>query len=112
MLVAEVREQLKKYKGNELRTIITEIYKSIPKGIREDKGIDTIITDINGYMNIGKIDKSKEIKMNINELKIEIETFLYNAYGQNYYAPNRDCAQKRKVELEIYSKKIPKSFGK
>lgn len=57
MLLSEIKEVIKKYEVNELRAIIAEIYKSIPKKIREDKDIDSIIMDFNSHTTTSKTEK-------------------------------------------------------
>ena len=40
MLVKELREVLKKYNNDDKDKIITELYKRIPKRVKEDYNID------------------------------------------------------------------------
>lgn len=46
MLVSELRKLLKKYKEEDLRLLIAEMYKSMPKKLREDKDIDALLQDV------------------------------------------------------------------
>ena len=55
MVISELRELLKKYKEEDLRLIIAEMYKSMSKKLREDKDIDALLQDIHAYMRIGKV---------------------------------------------------------
>ena len=52
MLLSEIKEAIKKYEINELRVIIAEMYKSIPKKLREDKDIDALILDLNAQIKL------------------------------------------------------------
>lgn len=88
MLVSELREVLKKYSQDDLKLIIAEMYKSMPKKLREDKDTDDLITDVHGYLKIGKIEKALAKQVSIEELKHEIELFIDYAYKQYYFAPN------------------------
>lgn len=88
MLVSELRESLKKYSQEELMLLITEMYKAMPKKLREEKDIDPMIQDIGAYMRVGKALKKKENIVGINDLKPEIEQFINYAYNQYYFAPN------------------------
>lgn len=85
--MAELRELLKKYKEEDLRLIITEMYKSMPKKLREDKDIDTLLQDVQAYLSVSKVEKRKE-QADIRILKTEIERFVEYAYAQYYFAPN------------------------
>lgn len=87
MLVSELRALLKNYKEEELRLIIAEMYKLMPKKFREENRIDTLLKEISTYMQSPK-GKEKSNKVNIYALKDEIELFIDNAYKQYYLAPN------------------------
>ena len=43
MLVNELRKEIEKYDKNELKNIIIELYKRIPKNKKEDYNIDEFI---------------------------------------------------------------------
>lgn len=96
MLVSELKELLKNYKEEDLRLIISEMYKSMPKKLREEKDIDTLLQDASAYMRIGKIEKAKNRQININALKQEIDLFLDYAYKQYYFAPNNVVHKKER----------------
>lgn len=85
MLVAELKEVIKEYPEGDLRLLIVELYKAMPKKLREDKDIDVLIRD----MHSKKPDKKQAVSTDVKLLKPEIEFFLENAYAQNYMAPNR-----------------------
>ena len=88
MLVSELRELIKKYKEEDLRLLIVEMYKSMPKKLREDKEIDELLQDAHAYMRKGKIDKKQNKQIDIHDLKQEIDLFIDYAYKQYYFAPN------------------------
>ena len=83
MKVAELREQIKKYDENDLRVIISELYKAMPSKLREDKNIDDMIADYKGYISNGKAGRDKTRKIDLDELEEEIEDFIETAYDQN-----------------------------
>ena len=58
MLVAELKEVIKEYPEEDLRLLIVELYKAMPKKLREDKDIDALIRD----MHRKKPDKKQEQK--------------------------------------------------
>jgi hypothetical protein len=88
MLVSELRELLKNYSPEELRLLVLEMYKAVPKKLREDKNIDRMLENIQGYMKIGKVEKRQETQLDIDDLKLEIDQFIDYAYNQYYFAPN------------------------
>ncbi|WP_321024123.1 hypothetical protein [Eisenbergiella porci] len=89
MLVAEIREILKDYQEEDLRLLIVELYKAMPKRVREDKEIDNFLKNAKERLRNKNIAKKQEKVTDVKLLKPEIETFLENAYAQNYFAPNR-----------------------
>lgn len=87
MLIGELRELIKKYKEEELRYIISEMYKSIPKKIKEEKNIDFIISDLETYKQKG-VSKKKDIIV-FSQLKKDIEEFEFLALNSLYFSPNK-----------------------
>lgn len=90
------QDEIKNYKEEDLRLIITEMYKSMPKKLRDEKDIDTLLQDASAYMRIGKIEKVKNAQINIDVLKQEIDLFLSHAYKQYYFAPNNVVHKKER----------------
>lgn len=88
MLVSELRELLRKYNEEDLRLIISEMYKTIPKKIREEKDIDAMLKGIHEHINLRKIEKIDNREVDLNDIKAEIERFIDYAYKQYYFAPN------------------------
>ncbi|WP_100489128.1 hypothetical protein [Sporolactobacillus pectinivorans] len=99
-MVSELRQHLKKYSDDDLRLIIAEMYKSMPKGLREENGIDLLLQDPHSVSNAGRIRKNQEQKIGIVDLKNEIDQFVQNAYKSYYYAPNRSITKKERSGLD------------
>jgi len=87
MLIGEVRDVLKKYKEEDLRLIIAEMYKAMPKKLKEEKKVDEMLKDIQGYAKESKVEKKVE-RPDMGMLKPEITRFIQYAYSQFYFAPN------------------------
>lgn len=96
MLVSELRELLKKYKEEDLRLLILEMYKSMPKKLREDKDIDALLQDVHAHVHIGKDERIQDRQINVNDLKQEIDLFIDYAYKQYYFAPNNFVHKKER----------------
>ena len=88
MLLTEVRKSLDRYKLDELKQLIVEMYKSIPKNMREDKGIDSMISDFDSHRKAGEKGAKKQT-LDFNQLKKEVELFIEYANEQYYLVPNR-----------------------
>jgi hypothetical protein len=110
MLISEVRELLKKYKEEDLRLIISEMYKSIPKKMREDKDIDALLQDVHAYLRIGKVEKIQDKQIDIKDLKPEIEEFIDYAYKQYYFAANSFVHKKERPKWRFKVKAYIKSL--
>lgn len=110
MLLKEVKEELNKYKEEELRQIICELYKSIPKSQREEKDIDDIIRNIQAYKSTGKTVGSQKQTRSIEELRPEIEQFIEYAYNQYYMAPNRYVHKKERPKWRFMVKSYIKEL--
>ena len=46
MKVSELKEKIKDYSKNDLENVLVELYKSIPKKIKEENEVDDIISNI------------------------------------------------------------------
>lgn len=89
MLMTELRESIKKYNREDLHRIIAEMYKAMPKKLREDKAIDVLLEDVHAYLNAGKNGGKKDTPQDFERLNAEIEQFVDYAYNQYYFAPNQ-----------------------
>lgn len=108
MLVSELRNLLKKYSEDDLRTLIVEMYKAMPKQVREDKSIDELLENMNSYLKENKRTKDKPV--NFNALKAEVRYFLANAYEGNYFKPNQIIHKKERPKWRFKVKSYIKSL--
>lgn len=109
MKIAEVRALLAGYSPEQLKLIIAEMYKAIPKKIKEDKGIDAIVKDPDAFVR-SKKGKKKPKLPDIFDLQEETETFLENAYAQNYFAPNRVIPKSQRFKWRFIVKRLYKDL--
>lgn len=110
MLVSELREMLKKYKQEDLRLIIAEMYKSMPKRLREDKDTDELIKDVHGYLSAQKRGKTVGKQVSLEEIKPKIDLFLDYAYKQYYFAPNSYVHKKERPKWRFIVKQFIKDL--
>ena len=87
MKVAELRALLTNTDTADLVKIISELYKNIPKAIKEDNDIDNTIKSIINHTQDKKTSKTTPI--DYKTLHDEIQTFIENAYEGYYYTPNK-----------------------
>ena len=80
MLLSEIKEVLKKYEQNDLRLLVLEMYKAMPKKLREDKDIDALLQDLQSQLNTNKNEKTSVKQTDVMKLKVEINQFINYAY--------------------------------
>lgn len=110
MKISELRELIKKYKEDELRSIITEMYKAMPAKLRDEKNIDNIISDYHMHVSKGKDQKDQSIKIDFDQLKRDVEKFINHAYEQYYFAPNNVIHKKNRPKWRFMVKAFIKDL--
>ena len=83
MKVNELRETIKKYNETDKEKIIIELYKRIPKSVKENYNIDNYIINLNT-----KIEKENK-EITIEKLEKQINYFMECARADLYAQPNR-----------------------
>lgn len=91
MKIPELRKQIEEYKDEQLRYLIVQLYKTIPKTKKEEAEIDDLILNLQEY---SAKKKKEKIPENIYEWASEIELFIENANQLNYCQPNRVIPKK------------------
>ena len=105
MKVDELRKIIKDYSIENKDKIIIELYKKIPKSVKEDYNIDKYIQNINL-----KIDKVHE-KESFEELQKEIEYFLDCVWDNLYCQPNRIISKDERSKWRFKVKKFYKKLN-
>jgi hypothetical protein len=110
MKVAELRALLEKYSDQQLRVIIAEMYKAIPKAVKEDKEIDSILTNPRDLLERKPPEKKKEPLPDMDELEYETSQFIEYAYQQYYFAPNSYVPKKQRPQWRFVARRLYKSL--
>jgi len=103
MKVAELKKTIGGYRSAQLRILLVEMYKAMPKHVKEDHGIDELIC--NSASKLSK--RTSDVVPNIEALVSETERFVGNAYNDYYYIPNpvvpkRERSQWRFTVLRLF----------
>ena len=106
MRVNDLRTALKNYDTDTLIEIAVTLYKVIPKGRKEDEGLDEILLDFSR----GKAPAKKEPTVDFDSLKAEIEQFIEYADEQYYYAPNRYVRKEKRSKWRFEVKRFIKDL--
>lgn len=109
MKVSEVREALKKYNYEELSHLVVEMYKAIPKKVKEDKDLDTMVKDLWRYKQRGAV-KEQDIPIHFDQLRQEIDRFIEYAHEQYYVAPNSVVPKKERPKWRFTVKRFFKEL--
>ena len=76
MKVAELKKTIGGYRTEQLRRLLVEMYKAMPKRVKEDHGIDDMICSPASNRN----NRKSEVVPDIEALASEMERFVGNAY--------------------------------
>jgi hypothetical protein len=106
MKVAELKDKIKDYKAARLRQLVVEMYKAIPKAVKESQAIDNLIENPDGDRK-----KSPANSPNIELLRMDVEYFLDNAYHQYYFAPNRVIPRRERPKWRFTALRLFKQLN-
>lgn len=106
MKIPELREKIRSREKEELQTLIVEMYKLIPKSVKDEKEIDALIDQPTQFKAKKKALKTIDTPVDFPALKKEIEQFLTHAYAQNYIAPNRLIPKKERSTWRFIAKRF------
>ena len=106
MLVKDLRKTLEKYDKKEMCDIIVELYKRLPKKVKEDYDIDKFIEDINNKT------KKEEKKVSFDDLCSEMRYFLDCAKAGYYSSPNKVIPKKERSNWRFKAKRYYKELTK
>lgn len=109
MKISEVRSTIDKYSEDQLRLIISELYKTIPKAVKEQNDIDGMLKDPDRLKKPRSKTRQKEAP-DIEWLKYETEQFVEDAYNQYYFAPNRFVPKKDRPKWRFLVKRLYKDL--
>ena len=103
MKVAELNKTIGGYRTEQLRRLLVEMYKAMPKRVKEDHGIDDMICSPASKRN----NRKSEVVPDIGALASETERFVSNAYNDYYCIPNsvvpkRERSQWRFTVLRLF----------
>ena len=105
MLVADLRKVINEYNNDEKDKIIVELYKRIPKNIKEDYDIDKYI------MTLDNKKCKEEKKLSIDELEKEVNYFIECAKRGLYASPNKIISKKERSQWRFKARKYYKDLN-
>jgi hypothetical protein len=108
LLVKDLRQLLEKYSDSTVREIVVEMYKKIPKKIKEDNGIDYYLEHIEQAMD--KTLKPKVEEIDFDDLSLDVSEFIGNVKAGYYFSPNRVVDKTRRSKWRVEAKRYIKGL--
>ena len=108
MLVKELRDVTKNYNEKELNDIIVELYKRIPKSIKEEYNIDNYLINLKDAKKI----KKEEEPISFENLTKEIIYFIECVDNDLYAYPNKIINKNERSKWRFKVKKFYKELNK
>jgi len=105
--VSELRQKIRVCSRDNLEHIILEMYKAIPKSVREAKRIDSVI--INPDARLAR--PSAPIRRELDDIRCETEEFLSDAYNQYYFAPNSVVPKSKRPGWRFTARRLFKELN-
>ena len=109
MKVGDLREILKKYKTDDLRKLVVELYKLVPKEKKEDYKVDDLI--LSGGKEKVKVKLTKQESCRpVKDIAAEIDLFVANAKNFCYVEPNKVVPKKERSKWRFVVKRLYKEL--
>ena len=106
MKVAELRQKIQDYDSDKLKRVILEMYKVVPKSLKEARGIDSIILNPDTRPAKPREPATRDLA----EIRSETEEFLLHAYSQYYFAPNSVVPKKKRPQWRFTVRRLFKEL--
>jgi hypothetical protein len=106
MKVAEVREKLQGHNREKLESIILEMYKAMPKSVKQTTGIDIIIINPDAKPK----RRVEPVHHDLEDICRETEEFLSDAYNQYYFAPNSVIPKSKRPGWRFIARRLFKEL--
>jgi hypothetical protein len=107
MKVADLRETLKVYDRPDLCEIVVELYKAIPKHVKEERLIDAMLSDFGKRK---QLVKKQDAPADFASLRKKILLFADFAEKQYYFAPNQYVHKKDRPKWRFITKRYVKAL--
>ena len=107
MKVAELKQKIEPYKAAQLRRLVVEMYKAMPKSLKQGKGIDELICNPAS----GRKKQEAETPIDMGFLSWEVEQFLDDAYNQYYFAPNSVIPKRERPKWRFIALRLFKQLN-
>jgi hypothetical protein len=111
MKISELRELLDQTSTEDLKRILVEVYRVLPKKTRENLAIDELLKNPGVSRAGAKRAKALAQSVDIDDLEAELEQFLIDVYAQNYFAPNVYVPKSQRPKWRFKAKRFFKEIN-
>jgi hypothetical protein len=111
MKISELRALLDRTSSEDMKRILVEVYRALPKKTREDLAIDELLKNPAAARAGAKQAKALAYSVDIDNLEPELEEFVSDAYAQNYFAPNRFVPKSERPKWRFKVKRFFKEIN-
>jgi hypothetical protein len=111
MKISELRALFGRISSEDLKAILVEVYRALPKKTREDLAIDELLKSPGAARAAAKQAKALAHSVDMDDLEAELEEFLSDAYAQNYFAPNRYVPKSERPKWRFKVKRFFKEIN-
>ena len=109
MLITDFRQAIKDYSHEELVSLASELYKAMPKKLKEEKAIDYMVSNFRTAPKAGKASP-KSVEIDFFNLQLDVEEFVSDAMAQYYFAPNRVISKSKRPKWRFIVKQFVKDL--
>lgn len=109
MKVAELRATLKKHSKDQLELLVVELYKAMPKALKEERDIDRLVLCPDAEQ-VKRIKSSRKEDLDFDSVADEARAFIDYASRQYYFAPNMYVAKKERPKWRFIAKRLFRSL--
>ena len=111
MKISELRALLDRTSSENIKRMLVEVYRALPKKTRENLAIDELLKNPAATRAGAKQSKALAHSVDIDDLEPELEEFLSDAYARNYFAPNRFVPKSERPKWRFKAKRFFKEIN-
>jgi len=111
MKISELRALLDRTSSENIKRMLVEVYRALPKKTRENLAIDELLKNPAATRAGAKQSKALAHSVDIDDLQPELEEFLSDAYARNYFAPNRFVPKSERPKWRFKAKRFFKEIN-
>jgi len=109
MKVAELRKLVAGHSAEDLRALVVELYKALPKKRKEDEDLQGMLRRPGEIREIRKTRREPR-RPDMGALIYDVESFLHAARNQLYFAPNRIIPKRERSKWRFRVKRFVKDL--